>query len=137
MNSFNKTSEVLMAEMAAEQLIRDEFPEVNLYFDYQETDLDTELYLVTISKTHGERFLFHKIKSLTKLSCLNLMIEYIRSDYKKNYQNYEIVWRKKEDKKDTVSWFCGRSFLDVMEKFFHLKDSQDIIIFEVKLKPMA
>lgn len=123
--------------MAAEQLIRDEFPEVNLYFDYQETDLDTELYLVTISKTHGERFLFHKIKSLTKLSCLNLMIEYIRSDYKKNYQNYEIVWRKKEDTKDTVSWFCGRSFLDVMEKFFHLKDSQDIIIFEVKLKPMA
>lgn len=137
MNSFNKTSEVLMAEMAAEQLIRDEFPEVNLYFDYQETDLDTELYLVTISKTHGERFLFHKIKSLTKLSCLNLMIEYIRSDYKKNYQNYEIVWRKKEDSKDTISWFCGRSFLDVIEKFFHLKDSQDIIIFEVKLRPMA
>lgn len=123
--------------MAAEQLIRDEFPEVNLYFDYQETDLDTELHLVTISKTHGERFLFHKIKSLTKLHCLNLMIEYIRSDYKKNYQNYEIIWRKKEDNKDSISWFCGRSFLDVIEKFFHLKDSQDIIIFEVKLKPMT
>lgn len=137
MNSLNKTSEVLMAEMTAEQLIRDEFPEVNLYFDYQETDLETELYLVTISKTHGERFLFHKIKSLNKLSCLNLMIEYIKSDYKKNYQNYEIVWRKKEDTKDTVSWFCGKSFLDVMEKFFHLKDSQDIIIFEVKLKPIS
>lgn len=137
MNSFNKTSDVLLAEMSVEDIIRKELPEVTLYFDYQEYFTETELYLVTISKIHGERFLFHKIKSESKLLCLNKMLEYIKSDYKKNYLNYEIIWRKKEDSKDTVSWFCGRSFLEVMEKFFHLKDSQDIIIFEVKLKPMS
>jgi hypothetical protein len=86
---------------------------------------------------HAGNFLFHKIKSNSKLYCLKLMIDYIRSDYKKNYQNYEIIWRKKEDSKDTISWFYGRSFLDVIDKFFYLKDSQDIIIYEVKLRPIA
>lgn len=137
MNSLNKTSEILMAEMAAEDSIRQELNDVILYFDYQESEYETELSLITISKSHGERFLFHKIKSTSKLSCLNQMFEYIKSDYKSNFQTYEIIWMKKGDLQSNKSWFHGKSFLDVVDKFFHLKDPSSIIIYEIKLKPLS
>jgi len=137
MNSFNKSSEVLIAEMNAEQLIRELLPEVSIYFDYNEQEQETELNLVTISKTHGERFLFHKIKSTGKLSCLNSMIEYIRSDYQNNYQNYEIKWTKKGHQQTITSWFYAKSFIECIDKFFHLKDTQEIIVYSVTLKPQS
>jgi len=137
MNSLNKSSEILLTEMTSEDIIRKELNDVTLYFDYQESESETELSIITISKNHGERFLFHKILSSNKLSCLSKMIDYIRSDYKKNFLNYEIVWRKKGDSKDNISWFNGKSFLDIVDKFFFMKDPSDIIIYEVKLKPMA
>ena len=59
MNPLNKSSETLIAEIEAEKQIRQLLPDVNLYFDYQESETETELHLVTISKSHGERFLFH------------------------------------------------------------------------------
>ena len=66
MNSLNKSSEILLSEMTSEDIIRKELDDVTLYFDYQETDSETELSLITISKNHGERFLFHKISSNSK-----------------------------------------------------------------------
>ena len=137
MNSLNKSSEILLSEMTSEDIIRKELDDVTLYFDYQETDSETELSLITISKNHGERFLFHKISSNSKLFCLSKMIDYIKSDYKLNHQNYEINWRKKGDTKDNVSWFNGKSFLSIIDKFYFMKDPSDILIYEVKMKPMA
>lgn len=137
MNSLNKSSEILLAEMTSEDIIRKELNDVTLYFDYQESDSETELSIITISKNHGERFLFHKIKSNSKISCLSKMVDYIKSDYKKNFQNYEIVWRKKGDTKDNISWFNGKSFLDIVDKFYFMKDPADIIIYDVKMKPMS
>jgi hypothetical protein len=137
MNSLNKSSEILLAEMTSEDTIRKELNDVTIYFDYQEDDSETELSIITISKNHGERFLFHKIKSISKISCLSKMIDYIKSDYKLNHQNYEIIWRKKGDVKDNTSWFHGKSFLNIVDKFYFMKDPADIIIYEVKMKPMA
>ncbi len=137
MNSLNKSSEILLTEMTSEDIIRKELNDVTIYFDYQEDDSETELSIITISKNHGERFLFHKIKAGSKISCLSKMIDYIKSDYKLNHQNYEIIWRKKGDAKDNTSWFHGKSFLDIVDKFYFMKDTADIIIYEVKMKPMA
>lgn len=137
MNSLNKSSEILLAEMTTEDIIRKELNDVVLYFDYQEDENDTELSLITISKNHGERFLFHKSKGKSKLHCLNSMIDYIKSDYKLNFNNYEIIWVKKGEMKSNISWFHGKSFLDVVDKFFYLKDPSDIVIYEVKLKPQS
>lgn len=137
MNSLNKSSEILLDEMTSEDIIRKELNDVTIYFDYQEDDSETELSIITISKNHGERFLFHKIKSISKISCLSKMIDYIKSDYKLNHQNYEIIWRKKGDDKDNTSWFHGKSFLNIVDKFYFMKDPADIIIYEVKMKTMS
>ena len=137
MNYTTKPSSVLLEELEIEEEIRRELNEVIVYFDYQEIKERTELYIITISKNHGERFLFHKCTNLDKIGCLNFMLDYIRSDYKKQRMNYEIAWRKKGDSKNNISWFHGISFMEIIDKFYYMKDPADIIIFEVKLKPMA
>jgi hypothetical protein len=65
------------------------------------------------------------------------MIDYIKSDYKLNFNNYEIIWVKKGEMKSNISWFHGKSFLDIVDKFFYLKDPSDIVIYEVRLKPQS
>jgi hypothetical protein len=137
MNSINKTSEILLEEIQLENQIRNELNETTLYFDYTETDELTELSLITISKSHGERFLFHKVKNSTKQHCLINMLEYIRSDYKKNFQTYEIIWKRKSGTEDIKSWFCGKSFIDIIDKFYHLKETNEVIVYSVTLKPQS
>jgi hypothetical protein len=137
MNSLNKTSDILLAEISIEEKIRKELPEVSLYFDFTDSDESTELSLVTISKSHGERFLFHKTKSHSRLQCLQEMINYIQSKYKKNLEHYEIIWAKKVDMISQKSWFCGSSFLEVMDKFYYMKDTSEIRIFEIRLMPIS
>ena len=75
------------------------------------------------------------MNSLNKSS--EILLADIKSDYKLNHQNYEIIWRKKGDTKDNVSWFNGKSFLSIIDKFYFMKDPSDILIYEVKMKPMA
>jgi hypothetical protein len=137
MNSLNKTSDILLAEISTEEKIRLELPEVNLYFDFTDSDDVTELSLVTISKSHGERFLFHKTKNHSRLQCLGEMLDYIQSKYKKNLEHYEIIWAKKSDMVSQKSWFCGSSFLEVMDKFYYMKDTSEIRIFNIKLMPIS
>jgi hypothetical protein len=140
MNSLNKSAETLLAELEIENKIRLELPEVNLYFDFSDGEEKTEFRLVTISKTHGERFLFHKSTSTSRLSCLDDMLKYINGNYKKNLEHYEIIWSKKINStlgETQKSWFCGSSFLDVMDKFFYLKDTSEIRIFKIKLMPIS
>lgn len=142
MNSINKTSDVLLKEIELEDKIRKELSDVILYFDYQEYENmgdEASLSLITISKNHGERFLFHKVIDNSKMDCLIKMLEYITSDYKKNLEHYEVTWKNKKssETKSQKSWFCGRSFLEVMDKFYYLKDTSDIIIFNIKLMPLS
>lgn len=138
MNSINKSSQILLDELDYENKIRQELNEVILYFDYTEGDEGrTELSLITISKNHGERFLFHKTDSYSRLNCLQKMLEYLKSDYKKNYQNYEIIWRKKDERVDNRSWFNGKSFLEVIDKFYYMKDASDILVYSVKQLPLS
>lgn len=137
MGADNKTSEVLLAELNCESNIRKELEDVVLYFDYEDREEDCTLSLVTISKTHGQRFLFHRVKSHSRNNCLYEMLKYIQSDYKKNMEHYEINWKIKGQKECQKSWFYGKSFLDVVDKFFYMKDAAEIIIYEIKMMPIS
>jgi hypothetical protein len=133
----NKPSSILLEELKLEEEIKKELNDVIVYFDYQEDDEKIELSLITISKNHGERFLFHKCGSQNKIGALKSMLDYIKSDYKTNRMNYEVLWTKKGEGKTNKSWFHGISFIEIMDKFYFMKDPADVIIYEVKLKPMA
>ena len=138
MNASNKTSEILLAELKAQEDIVKELLDTTVYFDFTETDEYCELSLVTISKAHGQRFLFHRTgQKSSRLSCLHEMIKYIKGDYRKSNENYEIYWTKRGDGNEQKSWFNGKNFLDVMDKFFYMKDPAEIIIYNVKLLPIS
>jgi hypothetical protein len=138
MKSLNKTSEILLHELELETNIRKELPEVHLYFDYEEDDDGmTELSVVTISKTHGERFLFHKVLAPSREKSLKKMMAFVQSNYKKNSEHYEIVWTKKGTGSSQKSWFYGTSFLDVIDKFFYMKDTSEIQIFSIIMSPIS
>ena len=136
MKADNKTSEVLLAELRYEDQIRKELEDVVLYFDYEDGEEDCTLSLVTISKVHGQRFLFHRIKSHSRNNCLYEMRRYIQSNYKKNMEHYEINWRMRGGESQK-SWFYGRSFLDVIDKFFYMKDPDEISVYEIKMMPIS
>jgi len=137
MKADNKTSEVLLAELKYEEKIRKELEDVILYFDYEDGEEDCSLSLVTISKTHGQRFLFHRIKSHSRNNCLYEMLKYIQSNYKKNMEHYEINWKIRGERESQRSWFYGRSFLAVIDKFFYMKDPGEISIYEIKMMPIS
>ena len=137
MNSINKSSQTLLAELEYETKIREELNDAVLYFDYEDNEDSCVLSLVTISKTHGQRFLFHRVLSHSRTNCLYEMLKYIQSDYIKNMEHYEINWAVKGENKTQKSWFYGKSFLDVISKFFHMKDSSEISIYEIKMMPMS
>lgn len=140
MNAQNKSSQTLLAELELQQEISKELSEATVYFDFTEDDEICELSLVTISKSHGQRFLFHKTKKhATRLYCLSEMIEYIKGDYKNNAENYEIIWsfRGESQARPQKSWFHGKNFLDVIDKFFYMKDPAEIIVYNVNLLPLS
>jgi hypothetical protein len=132
----NKPSSEIIDELNLEEKIRTLLSESIVYFDYKEmSDMQVELLLVTISKSHGQKFLFHKCLALSKFRCLLRMVEYIESDYKKNLLHYSIEWSHRG--KTSISWFNGRSYLDIMDKFYYAKDPGEIVIFRTELKPIS
>jgi hypothetical protein len=137
MKSLNKSSEDLITELQWEEKIKSALSESILYFEYEETEEKTVLHIITISKNHGERFLFHRVTSHTnsRIRCLEDMWTYIE-EYKKSMEHYHIQWMKKGESSQS-SWFYGRTFLEVVDKFFYGKDPSNVKILEMKLMPLS
>lgn len=132
----NKTSVEIIDELNLEEKIRNLLSDSIIYFDYKELPNNlVDLSLITISRTHHQRFLFHKVLGQSKFACLLRMVEYIESDYKKNLLHYSIEWSYQG--KTSTSWFSGKSYLDIMDKFYYAKDPAEIIIFKTDLKPLS
>lgn len=143
MDSINKSSETLLKELELEAEIRNELSDVTVYFDFVWRDSSgmPSLSVITISRVHGQRFLFHKTYSSTtnensKVYCLEAMLRYIKSDYKKNLLHYTIEWAPKSDTRVIqTSWFHGSSLLEIMDKFYYLKNPHEISVFDIRLNP--
>lgn len=112
--------------------------------------LDTlELKIVTINPKHNNHFLLHKsTKIITNrkdniddIYCdvLKEVIEILNKKCTTNPLYYAIGWRdisNEELKFNTVtSYFSGRDFKEIMEKFYFEKCEKNIIIDSVKLLP--
>ena len=65
---------------------------------------------------------------------LQKILEYLETSRK--YQNtYTLVWLKKGESKTRTSYFSGSDMKDVLDKFYHNKESEDYIIYEIRLNP--
>lgn len=141
----DKDTKTLLMELEIQDKISKELDDTKVYLDFcivphnpyssVIANSDIKLDLITISETHNEKFLFHSITANNKLECLILMLDYIKSDYKKKLQHYKIDWRKSGTNDIIISWFWGKDFMDVVNKFFYSKNRSEILIYEIKLMP--
>jgi hypothetical protein len=143
-NAIQQPTEVLLKEIELENHIRQLLDDTQIYFDYNVLNFSQEgevpllkLDLITISREHNQKFLFHSVTGGTKVGLLREMIKYI-DEYKRQQENYEIEWMNynTSDKMQT-SWFRGNDIFDVLNKFYYNKEKSQFKIFKIKLTPMA
>jgi len=104
------------------------------HFEYQNMDGKTEITIITYNPIHHEQFVLKKEVAPTAERALQKVLEYLETSRK--YQNtYTLFWLKKGESKTRTSYFSGSDMKDVLDKFYHNKDSEDYIIYEIKLNP--
>ena len=110
-----------------------------------------ELKVVTLNPQHETHFLLHKVNkqfnrdtNVEELYCeiLKEVINILEKINDKNCENlfhYAIGWRDKskdETKFKTItSYFSGKNFIEIMEKFYFEKCEDNIIVDSVQLIP--
>ena len=104
------------------------------HFEYENVDGQTEITIITYNPIHHEQFVLKKEKSKTAESALRKILEYLETT-RKQQNTYTLVWLKKGENKTRTSYFTGSDMKDVLEKFYHNKESEDYIIYEIKLNP--
>lgn len=104
------------------------------HFEYNFVDGKTEIAIITYNPIHHEQFVLKKETAPSAESALQKVLEYLENSRK--YQNtYTLVWLKKGESKTRTSYFSGSDMKDVLDKFYHNKESEDYIIYEIKLNP--
>lgn len=95
------------------------------------------LNLVTFNPRHNQPFLCHSISGKTKLECLEAMHKYIVTHEDLGVQSWTIRWRRKGESEDIISYFNGKNEREVLDKFYHGKDEDTIVLSELKLNPIS
>ena len=109
-----------------------------------------ELKVVTLNPQHSTHFLLHRVEknlyenvSIEVLYCAILQevidLFILKQKCESTLLHYAVGWRDRtneEIKFNTVtSYFSGKSFKDIINKFFFEKNEDDIIIDSVTLLP--
>ena len=104
------------------------------HFEYRNLDGKAEITIITYNPIHHEQFVLKKETAPTAERALQKILEYLETSRK--YQNtYTLVWLKKGESKTRTSYFSGSDMKDVLDKFYHNKESEDYIIYEIRLNP--
>lgn len=104
------------------------------HFEYNKVDGKTEITIITYNPNHHEQFVLKKEIAATIENGLNKVLEYLETT-RKHQNTYTLVWLRKGEGKTRTSYFSGYDMKDVLDKFYHNKESEDYIIYEIRLNP--
>ncbi|MBL4703045.1 MAG: hypothetical protein JKY54_00880 [Flavobacteriales bacterium] len=108
----------------------------SIVFDYKEKDGHFVFDLLTVSPRHKQSFLFHSVEALTKEDCLYKMLAYLR-EYRVKESSYTIQWSLMGEEELHTSYFRANNILSALDKFYHARDLNSIVVFSVVLNPIA
>ena len=108
----------------------------SIVFDYKEEKGHIRLELLTVNPRHKQSFLFHCTEGLTKDDCLYKMLAYLR-EYKVKESSYTIQWSLIGIDELHTSYFRANNILYALDKFYHGRDLNSIVVFSVILNPIA
>ena len=113
---------------------------VTTHFIYdQSLGAETKLDIITFNPRHNEMFLYHTVlEEGTKTSCLLKALEDIKSfEKEKSLATYTIRWSKRKEGEHYESYFSAKNEEDALKKFYYGKDRDNIILYNLKLNPIA
>ena len=108
----------------------------SIVFEYKEAEGHYKLDLLTVSPRHKQSFLFHSTEGLTKEDCLYKMLAYLR-EYRVKESSYTIQWSLIGEEELHTSYFRANNILTALDKFYHARDLNSIVVFSVTLNPIA
>lgn len=92
--------------------------------------------VMTYNPKTRETFLLKEVCSKTDVEGLEEILKYTKS-HKEDYNSFTVLWAKKDDGKQSASYFYCKDVLEAMEKFYFNKQREDYIIYEVKMSSKA
>jgi hypothetical protein len=104
------------------------------HFEYNSVEDKTEVTLITYNPIHHEQFVLKKEIAANPEQGLQKMLEYLEH-IRQNQNTYTLIWLKRGENKTRTSYFSGKDMKEVLEKFYHNKDRENYIIYEMKLNP--
>ena len=108
----------------------------SIVFEYKEELGHIKLDLITVNPRHKQSFLFHSTEGLTKDDCLYKMLAYLR-EYKVKESSYTIQWSLMGAEELHTSYFRANNILSALDKFYHGRDLNSIVVFSVVLNPIT
>lgn len=112
------------------------------HFDYQkQPDGSVTLTLITTNPIHKELFtLYTTSPHPSDAECLDEVLVYLDEVRQRNtgHFNYKVVWfRSGEHQEKFTSYFTGRNFKEIVDKFYHNKNPDDYVIISWTQQPIA
>lgn len=97
-----------------------------------------EVRAITYNPKNNERFLLLKVQESSEIDALYKILEYVEN-HRTVYYSHTIVWRNLKEQlvRNNTSYFYAKNALEAMEKFYHGKNPNDYMVFEVKLNPIS
>jgi hypothetical protein len=108
----------------------------SLVFNFDETNHQTLLRLITVNPRHNQSFLFHTTEGVSKVDALKTMLAYVR-DYKDAESSYTIQWSIKGENTLHTSYFRAKNVLGALDKLYFERDPNSITVFSVMLNPIS
>ncbi|MBP6313755.1 MAG: hypothetical protein WAR83_05870 [Flavobacteriales bacterium] len=108
----------------------------SLIFNYEEQSKKVKLFLITLSRTHNQSFLFQATEGNDKVDALQQMLEYVKT-YKERTSSYTIQWSGRGNNGLETSYFRAKNILDALDKLFYDRDPNSITVFSVMLNPIS
>lgn len=107
-----------------------------LVFSYKQVEGVFQLDLITFNPRHNQSFLFHSCKSIDKIEALQKMLDYIKSNYRKE-ETFTIQWIKIGEDTLHTSYFRAKNVYDVLDKFYFDRDLNSYRIYTISLNPIS
>ena len=134
----NSIAEIIKNDNGCETSFEYEKVPTIIHGDFGDNVVDREeVKAITLNPKTNESFLMFKTYGNTEIEALSIMLEYVTL-HKTVYYSHTITWRNVNKSETTnTSYFYGKNALEALEKFYHGKNPNDYMVFNVKLNPMA
>ena len=108
----------------------------SIRFAFRHENGRVHLDLITRNPRHHQEFLFHAVDGIDEKDSLEKMLDYVQN-YKDRESSYTIQWSLVGDPELNTSYFRAKNILHALDKLYHGRDLNSVIVFNVKLNPIA